>query len=105
MIEIEVLYFNGCPSWKTGLTNLETALEKQGEPYDIRLVAVEDPDLAQKERFLGSPSFRVNGADLWPEERGQYALSCRVYQTPLGLRGYPTVEMLAEKLAPIFRAR
>lgn len=101
MLTIEVLFFDGCPSWKTGLANLETALDELGAPAKVRLVQVEDPELAQRERFLGSPSFRVNGADLWPEERNQYALSCRVYAAPEGLLGYPTVEMLKEKLRPL----
>jgi len=101
MLTIEVLFFDGCPSWKTGLANLETALDELDAPVKVKLIQVEDPDLAQQERFLGSPSFRANGVDLWPEQREQYALSCRMYATPAGLRGAPTVEMLKEKLCPL----
>ena len=48
--------------------------------------------------FLGSPSFHIDGVDLWPEKRTNYAMSCRVYKTPKGIKGAPTVEILREKL-------
>jgi hypothetical protein len=51
-----------------------------------------------KEKFCGSPSFRINGEDLWCEERAKYHLSCRVYRTAQGLQGSPTVEMLRERI-------
>lgn len=53
---------------------------------------------AAKEKFLGSPSFLINGQDLWPEERQDYYLGCRVYRTDEGLRGFPGVAMLRSKI-------
>ena len=48
----------------------------------------------------GSPTIRVDGEDLFPvPERAGYALGCRMYATPEGLRGSPTTEMLREALA------
>ena len=98
MNQIELLYFDGCPSWQAGLQALEEALASGGFPAAIRLVKITSPDRAEAERFLGSPSFRVNGIDLWPEQRSQYALSCRVYATPQGLIGCPTANMLLEEI-------
>lgn len=95
---IEVLYFDGCPSWKRAVENLEAALKAEGASADVELIRVESDAEAQAQRFLGSPSFRVNGHDLWPEERAEFALDCRVYATPEGLKGWPTVEMLREQL-------
>jgi hypothetical protein len=41
----------------------------------------------------------VDGRDLFPvPERAEYALGCRMYATPEGLRGAPTTEMLREAL-------
>jgi hypothetical protein len=97
-MEIDLFYFDGCPSWQSGLENLKTALEAEGLEVDINLVQVEDDAEAACLEFLGSPSFRLNGVDLWPEERRRYNLSCRVYATSQGMRGAPTVEMLCEKL-------
>lgn len=97
-MNVELIYFDGCPSWQGGLENLTTALQAEGLPVEIHLVLVADDDEAARLKFLGSPSFHVNGVDLWPEERDRYNLSCRVYATPQGLKGAPTVEMLREKV-------
>ena len=96
---IELLYFDGCPSWRVALENLEAALVVEGLQAEIRLVRVEDDAKAARLKFLGSPSFRVNGVDFWPEERKRYNMSCRVYLTPLGMKGAPTDEMLREQLS------
>jgi hypothetical protein len=97
-MQIDLLYFDGCPSWQAGLENLKTALAQEGVKAEIRLVQVKDNAEAERLRFLGSPSFQINGIDLWPEARQTYALSCRVYSTPTGMKGAPTVEMLREKI-------
>lgn len=85
-MKIELLYFDGCPSWHSGLQNLHSALEANGLDVSMELVQVLDNDDAVRRKFLGSPSFRVNGIDLWNEERDTYSLSCRVYATPTGVR-------------------
>lgn len=95
---IELLYFDGCPSWERALENLKAALAAEGLEAEIRLLRVEDNEQAARLKFLGSPSFRADGVDWWPEERKRYNLGCRLYQTPQGLRGAPTVEMLREQL-------
>lgn len=97
-MEVDLLYFDGCPSWQSGLKNLKAALEAEGLKADLRLVRVEDDTEAVRLKFLGSPSFRADGTDLWPEERRRYNLNCRLYTTPQGLKGVPAVEMLREKL-------
>jgi hypothetical protein len=97
-MQIDLLYFDGCPSWQVGLENLKAAISQVGMDAEIRLVRVEDNEDAARLQFLGSPSFHVNGEDLWQEERTSYALSCRVYSTPQGMRGAPDVEMLRQKL-------
>lgn len=98
VMQISLLYFDGCPSWRTALQNVQKVIDVDKIPAEIHLRKIESPEQAQQERFLGSPSFRVNGIDLWPEERDHYTLSCRVYQTPEGLKGTPSIEMLREQL-------
>jgi hypothetical protein len=97
-MKTELLYFDGCPSWKTGLENLKTALKTEQLVDSVELVKVKDNSEAARLKFLGSPSFRINGKDLWLEERESYSLSCRVYITPDGMKGWPSVEMLREKI-------
>lgn len=100
-MEIDLLYFDGCPSWEGGMQNLMAALEAEGLEAEINLVNMRDEMQAARLKFLGSPSFQVDGVDWWPEERADYQLSCRVYSTPQGMRGVPTVEMLREKLRAV----
>ena len=97
-MKIELLYIDGCPSWQTGLEKLKTALQMEKLDYPVELVKVKDDSEAARLKFLGSPSIRINGQDLWPEEREPYSLSCRVYITPEGMKGWASVEMLREKL-------
>jgi len=97
-MQIELLYFDGCPSWANGLKNLEVALQEEGLSASVEMVKVESDDEAARLKFLGSPHFRVDGQDLWHEERENYSLSCRVYPTPEGIKGFPTVAMLRGQL-------
>ena len=97
-MKIELLYFDGCPSWKAGLENLKSALQIDGLDIPVELIQVVNDEDAARMKFLGSPSFRVNGVDLWDEERDTYSLSCRVYATPEGMKGSPTVSMLGEAI-------
>ncbi len=97
-MQIDLLYFDGCPSWKAALKNLKAALIAEGLEANIRLMRVQTDEEASRWKFLGSPSFQVNGVDLWEEERQQYGLSCRIYPTPQGMKGAPSPEMFQEKL-------
>ena len=97
-LEIEILYFEDCPSWKQADDIMESVLRDLDIDHHIALVRVETQDEADTNRFVGSPTIRVNGEDLFPTSQNHYALGCRVYQTPEGLRGWPTQEMLKEKL-------
>jgi hypothetical protein len=97
-VKIELLYFNGCPSWQTGLEELKTALRMEHLDDSVELVKVKNNFEAARRKFLGSPSFRVDGQELWPEQCDSYSLSCRLYSTPEGLKGNPTVGMLRKAL-------
>lgn len=95
---INLLYFDGCPSWKTALTNLQSALKEEHLNYSINPIEIETDQEAAVTKFLGSPSIQIDGEDLWPETRKSYTMNCRVYRTTDGLKGWPTVEMIRQKL-------
>ena len=66
---------------------------------EVDMVAVNNSEAAQRLRVPGSPTIRVDGQDLFPvPQRASYALGCRTYATPEGLRGSPTAEILREAL-------
>jgi hypothetical protein len=104
-MEIRLLYFDGCPSWKNALKNLQVAFKEECMDISIRLVNVKSDKEAAAKKFLGSPSFQIKGEDFWPEDQPSYSMNCRIYATPEGLKGWPTVEMLRQKLISITKEK
>ena len=99
MIEIDILYFDGCPTYLETETTLREMLAEEGIEAGVEMVAVNTDEEAQELRFPGSPTIRVDGRDLFPvPERAAYALGCRMYATPEGLKGSPTAGMLKDAL-------
>jgi hypothetical protein len=101
-VKVEVLYFDGCPNHEALLPHLRELLGPAGA--DIELVRVEDADSAQRERFLGSPTVRIDGTDVEPgaDQRTDFGLKCRLFATPDGLRGMPADDWV---LAALQRAQ
>ncbi len=99
-MRVELLYFDGCPTYQAAEEALQEVLGREGVEAEVELVAVNTDWEAQRLRLPGSPTIRVDGEDLFPvPERAEYALGCRMYATPEGLKGSPTAEMLRASLA------
>ena len=99
-MRVEVLYFDGCPNHESLLPHLRDLLATSGVSADIELVRVEDQDAADRARFLGSPTVRINDRDVEPGagERDDFGLKCRLFATPDGLRGLPADEWILAAL-------
>jgi hypothetical protein len=99
-VTIEVLYFDGCPNHEALLPHLEHLVCAASVSAEIRLREIPNDDTAQRERFLGSPSVRVDGQDIEPgaEARDDFGLKCRLYPSPSGLAGVPRDEWLLQAL-------
>lgn len=80
-IKVELLYFDGCPSFERALPKVRVLAAEVGAEVELR--RVETPEAAEAERFLGSPTVRVNGRDVDPgaAERSDYGLKCRIYRS------------------------
>jgi len=77
---IELLYWEGCPSHPRALAELREQLAATGldpESVEVREV-VTDAD-AERERFTGSPTIRVDGRDVVEAGDEPAILACRVY--------------------------
>ena len=99
-MRVEVLYFDGCPTYRTAEETLRGVLAREEVEADVSLVSVNTDEEARRLRYPGSPTIRVDGEDLFPvPERAGYALGCRMYATPEGLKGLPTATMLRAALA------
>jgi hypothetical protein len=97
-VRVELLWFSGCPSWQETDARLRQALAQAGVRTQVVLVEVTTPEEAERLRFRGSPTVLLDGRDPFAEESDPVGLSCRVFRTPEGLRGAPTVQQLVEML-------
>ena len=87
-MEVEILYFDGCPSYREAQAMLEEVLSQGDVSTEVRLVAVNTDEEARRLKFPGSPTIRVDEEDLFPvSDRTEYALGCRMYATAEGLAG------------------
>lgn len=100
-MKVEVLYFDGCPNHEALLPHLEQLLRTAGIPARISLRRIPDETAAHRERFLGSPTVRIDGHDVEPgaDDRDDFGLKCRLYRLPTGLRGTPADEWVLDALA------
>jgi len=103
VVRIEVLYFEGCPGHTALIASLPELMIQACVDESIRLTAVESVADAHRERFLGSPTLRIDGQDVDPDasRRNDYGLKCRLYRTAAGLRGTVPDELV---LAALTRA-
>ena len=65
---------------------------------DVGRRIVDTPDAAERMRFRGSPTILVEGLDPFASGDEPVGLSCRVYETPDGPAGAPTVAQLRDVL-------
>ena len=96
-MDVTLLYFDDCPNWKIADAHLRHLAEEIPGLHLTRHV-VDTPEEAERTLFRGSPSIVVDGEDPFADPDTPVGLSCRVYQTPDGPAGSPTLEQLREVL-------
>jgi len=98
---VEILTFAGCPNAHAARELVERVVADERPDASIASVTVWDAAGAERLRFLGSPTIRVDGHDIEPgaDERTEYVLACRIYRTPSGMTGIPDERWLRDALA------
>ncbi len=90
-MDVELLYFDGCPNWTTADAHLKRLAAARGLRVQHRIVATAED--AQAVGLRGSPTILLDGRD--PFASGEApSLSCRIYSTPDGPAGSPTLQQL-----------
>jgi len=97
-MDVTLLYFADCPNWLVAKEHLD-ALRMEHPEMSITHRVVDTPEEAERTRFRGSPSIQIDGVDPFAEPDAPVGLSCRVYQTPDGPAGSPTLDQLRDVLA------
>ncbi len=80
-MKVEVLYVAECPAHPEAVRLVRGILAAEGVAAEIQEVLVKDERMANRLRFPGSPTIRINGQDVAeePKEPRGFALSCRLY--------------------------
>ena len=100
-MEIELLYWDGCPSYPEAEELLADVLRAKGVAGTVERRRVATQEEAEQLRFPGSPTIRVDGRDIDSAgATGQFALTCRIYHLPDGrVSPVPSREQLERALA------
>jgi hypothetical protein len=79
-MHVELLFWDGCPSHPRALADLRAAMIDLGlDPITVEVTEIDTHEQAAHERFVGSPTIRIDGVDVQPTGEEPYGLACRVY--------------------------
>lgn len=94
-----MLYVGGCPGYEQLLPSVRALAEQAGAEVVLR--SIETPEAAEAERFLGSPTVRVDGRDVDPDaaDRHNFGLNCRLYPLAEGRAHMPPERWIHDALA------
>jgi hypothetical protein len=94
-MQIELLHIDDCPNTAEAFERMEAALAALGRPdVPVILRQIKTPADTAGTGFAGSPTITADGADIFPGAAPATDLACRIYLTPDGLAGVPTVDQL-----------
>ena len=99
-MKVELLYFDGCPSYTRLLPRLRELIAKMAPGTELELRSIESIEDAERARFLGSPTVRVDGVDVDPSaaERDDFGLECRLYRSDGVTSPLPPEEWIRQAL-------
>jgi hypothetical protein len=90
-MRIEVLYLPGCPNYLPAVEQVERVLSSESLQAETRSITVRTDAEASELLFPGSPTIRIDGEDVEPDQTIAPALKCRLYAN---LSGVPSEQML-----------
>jgi hypothetical protein len=96
--QVTVQYLDGCPNWELADQRLRAL--KDELDLTIAYHRVDTPADAERVGFRGSPTFLIDGIDPFTTDDGPSGLTCRIYDTPGGPQGAPTIVQLRQALQP-----
>src|SRR5215213_7726759 len=103
---IEVLYVQDCPHYPATLALIERMRAELGIDTELRTSLIGDQAAAERARFPGSPTIRVDGRDVEPTSPAtrMASLACRLYRHEHGLAGQPAERWVRDALLAAGRA-
>ena len=97
---VEVLYVEHCPNFPAAVALVERVAADLAVEADVQTTMISDQAAAERTRFVGSPTVRVDGRDVDPdgELAAEYTLECRLYWHEHRLAGYPQERLVRDAL-------
>ncbi len=98
-MKIEVLYVPDCPNHVLALERLREILSAESFQKQVSEILVKDAVMARSLQFPGSPTIRINGHDVEPqnEKAAGFGLVCRLYSDGSGAPSQRKLRAAIEK--------
>jgi hypothetical protein len=90
-MRIEVLFVPGCPNYEPAVERVKKVLACESLQVDVEGIPVNTDADATALLFPGSPTIRINGDDIEPDQMNAPGLTCRLYANRTGI---PSEEVL-----------
>jgi len=90
----ELLVIPDCPNEEPAAQLFRGVLDALGYLDKIRVSVIRTSEEAARRGFRGSPTFLLNGDDLFLPPGPEPAIACRVYPAGEGLKGLPSSDEL-----------
>lgn len=90
-MKVEVFFVPGCPNYGLALERVKKVLAAEALNVEVQGIPVNTDEDARAFMFSGSPTIRIDGNDIDPDQTRATGLACRLYTNRTGV---PSEEML-----------
>jgi len=84
-VKVEVLFVPGCPNYEPAIERVRKVLAAEALEVAVEGIPVNTDEDARALMFHGSPTIRVNGNDVEPDQGNTPGLTCRLYSNRTGV--------------------
>lgn len=101
--KIGILFIEGCPGVLTTAEYIKEVIVEEDIDAEISLILIETAEDARQLHFTGSPTVRINGADIETNiaDIKDYGLRSRLYNIDGKESGYPSKDMIKDAIKKI----
>ena len=92
-MKIEVLYVPGCPNYEPAVERMKKVLAAESLQVDVEGIPVNTDAEVRALLFPGSPTIRINGDDVEPDQMNELGLTCRLYANRTGVPSEETLRL------------
>jgi hypothetical protein len=105
-MNVELLVVPGCARQAAAVAVLMTALEDIGlGSVGCSVTIIESHQEADRRHFIGSPTFCIDGEDIFPEPDRPASIACRLYPGPDGVPELRDLRRALKRAAAVSASR